>query len=82
MIKIKAREKNGVITYKNGYKKEAEIYLITSGQFAGQFNVDYAFSKTSCASNQNESLNDAKTWVERLLNNVYAFKGGVEVEYA
>lgn len=82
MIRIKARTKHGVITYKNGRRKEAEIYPITTGQFAGQFYVDYAFSKTSCASNRSESLNAAKTWAERMLNIAYAFKGGVEVEYA
>lgn len=78
MIKIKAREKNGVITYKNGRKKEAEIERCSDGTF----NALCAFTSTGCLGFKYDNIGKAKEKTEIYLNNIHSFAGGVEVEYA
>lgn len=78
MIKIKARTKDGVITYKNGRKKEAEIEKCSDGSF----NVFCAFTPTGCLGFKYDNLEKAKEKTVAYLNNIHSFAGGVEVDYA
>lgn len=81
MIKIKAREKNGILTYKNRHKREAEIEQIASGENKGKYGVYYAFSRCSCAMTIKDDKESAKSWVENVLKNCYSFLVGEGIEF-
>lgn len=78
-IKVKTSTRYGInsLIYKNGRKKEAEIYQA----FNGKFRALCAFAGTSCACFEYDTIEKAKEKTHNYLNNIHQFAGGAEIIY-
>lgn len=74
-IKVTQTTKYGInyLTYKNGRKKEAEIYKASNGKFRALC----AFAGSSCACFEYNTLEEATAKTDTYLRNLHQFSGGV-----
>lgn len=81
MITIKARTKNGVITYKDRYTMVAKIEQYHSGKHKGKFAVFCDFTETNCGMCIMDTLEDSKRQVEKALKESYSFLVGEDIKF-